>query len=118
MCPPTAPAPKMQSLMPLEYPAMKICRFDDDRVGVVSGDTVRDVSLVLGTLPSYTHPFPPHDALIAHLEELKPDMQKAASSAPPMPLAQVKLLSPVANPGKIIAAPVNYRKHLEEALAD
>jgi len=30
----------------------------------------------------------------------------------------VKLLSPVANPGKIIAAPVNYKKHLEEALAD
>jgi 2-keto-4-pentenoate hydratase/2-oxohepta-3-ene-1,7-dioic acid hydratase in catechol pathway len=30
----------------------------------------------------------------------------------------VKLLAPVANPGKIIAAPVNYTKHLEEALAD
>jgi 2-keto-4-pentenoate hydratase/2-oxohepta-3-ene-1,7-dioic acid hydratase in catechol pathway len=30
----------------------------------------------------------------------------------------VKLLSPVANPGKIIAAPVNYTKHLQEALAD
>jgi 2-keto-4-pentenoate hydratase/2-oxohepta-3-ene-1,7-dioic acid hydratase in catechol pathway len=97
---------------------MKICRFDDNRVGVVAGDAVRDVSLVLGKLPSYTHPFPPHDALIAQLEALKGDMQKAASSAPPMPLSQVKLLSPVANPGKIIAAPVNYRKHLEEALAD
>jgi 2-keto-4-pentenoate hydratase/2-oxohepta-3-ene-1,7-dioic acid hydratase in catechol pathway len=30
----------------------------------------------------------------------------------------VKLLAPVANPGKIIAAPVNYTKHLQEALAD
>jgi len=30
----------------------------------------------------------------------------------------VKLLSPVANPGKVIAAPVNYTKHLQEALAD
>jgi 2-keto-4-pentenoate hydratase/2-oxohepta-3-ene-1,7-dioic acid hydratase in catechol pathway len=30
----------------------------------------------------------------------------------------VKLLAPVANPGKIIAAPVNYAKHLQEALAD
>src|SRR5205807_2723371 len=31
---------------------------------------------------------------------------------------QARLLSPVPNPGKIIAAPVNYKKHLEEALAD
>src|SRR5207244_7079647 len=31
---------------------------------------------------------------------------------------KVKCLAPVANPGKIIAAPVNYTKHLEEALAD
>jgi 2-keto-4-pentenoate hydratase/2-oxohepta-3-ene-1,7-dioic acid hydratase in catechol pathway len=30
----------------------------------------------------------------------------------------VKLLAPVANPGKIVAAPVNYAKHLQEALAD
>jgi 2-keto-4-pentenoate hydratase/2-oxohepta-3-ene-1,7-dioic acid hydratase in catechol pathway len=35
-----------------------------------------------------------------------------------VPLAHVKLLSPVANPGKIMAAPVNYTKHLQEALAD
>ena len=28
------------------------------------------------------------------------------------------LLSPIANPGKIVAAPVNYKKHLEEARAD
>jgi 2-keto-4-pentenoate hydratase/2-oxohepta-3-ene-1,7-dioic acid hydratase in catechol pathway len=30
----------------------------------------------------------------------------------------VRLLSPVANPGKVIAAPVNYTRHLQEALAD
>jgi 2-keto-4-pentenoate hydratase/2-oxohepta-3-ene-1,7-dioic acid hydratase in catechol pathway len=31
-----------------------------------------------------------------------------------LPLESVTLLSPVANPGKIIAAPVNYQKHLTE----
>src|SRR5439155_1796537 len=36
----------------------------------------------------------------------------------PIKPESVKLLSPVANPGKIIAAPVNYTKHLQEALAD
>jgi len=33
-------------------------------------------------------------------------------------LEDVRLLSPVANPGKVVAAPVNYRKHLEEVLAN
>jgi 2-keto-4-pentenoate hydratase/2-oxohepta-3-ene-1,7-dioic acid hydratase in catechol pathway len=33
---------------------------------------------------------------------------------PKKPLAGVRLLSPVKNPGKIIAAPVNYKAHIEE----
>jgi len=101
---------------------MKICRFDDNRLGVVENDgtdyVIRDVSSVLGKLPSAIYPFPRHDALIAHLEELRPEMERAAKSAKPVPADKVRLLSPVANPGKIIAAPVNYKKHLEEALAD
>jgi len=31
-----------------------------------------------------------------------------------LPLDNLKLLSPVANPGKIVAAPVNYKKHAQE----
>jgi 2-keto-4-pentenoate hydratase/2-oxohepta-3-ene-1,7-dioic acid hydratase in catechol pathway len=30
----------------------------------------------------------------------------------------LKLLSPVANPGKVVAAPVNYQKHLDEVKGD
>src|SRR6185436_4009633 len=37
-----------------------------------------------------------------------------AADAPAVPLASVTLLSPVANPGKIVCAPVNYQKHLDE----
>jgi 2-keto-4-pentenoate hydratase/2-oxohepta-3-ene-1,7-dioic acid hydratase in catechol pathway len=108
----------MQSFMPLEYRAMKICRFDDNRLGLVSDDGIRDVSAALAKLPAVAYPFPPHDALIAHLGELRPQIEKLAGSAKPIGIDKVKLLSPLANPGKIIAAPVNYRKHLEEALAD
>ena len=97
---------------------MKICRFNDNRLGLVADDGVRDVSAVLAKLPSSSYPFPRHDVLIASLESLRPEIEKLAKSAKPVPLASVKLLSPVANPGKIIAAPVNYKKHLEEALAD
>ncbi len=79
---------------------------------------IRDVSAVLARLPAVTYPFPRHDALIAHLAELRPEIERAAKSAKAVPVEKVKLLSPLANPGKIIAAPVNYKKHLEEALAD
>jgi len=97
---------------------MKICRFDDNRLGIVGDDGIRDVSAVLSRLPAVTYPFPRHDALIAHLAELRPQIERAARGAKPIGIERVRLLSPVANPGKIIAAPVNYKKHLEEALAD
>src|SRR5437868_1565194 len=108
----------MQSFMPIEYAAMKICRYDDNRLGLVAEDGIRDVSAVLAQLPSVRHPFPRHDALIAHLDELRPQIDQLARNAKPIAPQRVKLLSPVANPGKIIAAPVNYTKHLQEALAD
>src|SRR5438105_8736930 len=97
---------------------MRLCRFDDNRLGLVAEDAIRDVSAVLARLPPVSYPFPRHDAMIAHLAELRPQIESAARSAKPLPVEKVKLLSPVANPGKIIAAPVNYKKHLEEALAD
>src|ERR671935_1857974 len=97
---------------------MKICRYDDNRLGLVADEGIRDVSAALSRLPAVTYPFPRHDALIAHLAELRPHIERAAQAAKPVPVERVKLLSPVANPGKIIAAPVNYKKHLEEALAD
>src|SRR5690242_12226629 len=97
---------------------MRLCRFDENRLGVVAGDAVRDVTPVLERLPGVRYPFPRHDALIAHLEALRPDIERLAAGAPAVPLERVKLLSPVANPGKVIAAPVNYAKHLQEALAD
>jgi len=97
---------------------MRICRFDDHRVGIVSGEGIHDVTGVLDGLPRVTYPLPRHDPFIAALRELLPAMLAAARRARPIPVDQVRLLSPVANPGKIIAAPVNYKKHLEEALAD
>jgi len=94
---------------------MKICRFDNNRLGVVRDDMVYDVTHVLKKLPPFRYPFPGHDPLIAALPKLKKHLVAKGKGKP---VSKVKLLSPVANPGKIIAAPVNYKKHLEEALAD
>jgi 2,4-didehydro-3-deoxy-L-rhamnonate hydrolase len=97
---------------------MRLCRFDDDRLGLVAGDEVRDVTGVIERLPECRWPLPKSDPLITALNELKPAIAEAAKRAPARPLAGVKLKSPVANPSKIVAAPVNYRRHLEEARAD
>ncbi|TAK80638.1 MAG: FAA hydrolase family protein [Betaproteobacteria bacterium] len=97
---------------------MKICRYDDNRIGVVDGDAIRDVTSIASELGTFAYPLPKYDPFIANLGKLKSRMESAARSAAGVPLDRVKLLSPVANPGKIIAAPVNYTRHLQEALAD
>ncbi|HKX38401.1 MAG TPA: fumarylacetoacetate hydrolase family protein [Burkholderiales bacterium] len=97
---------------------MKICRYDDNRIGLVQDDGIRDVSAVAAELEAFRYPLPRFDPFIARLEALKEKILSAAKSAKPVPVDRVKLLAPVANPGKIIAAPVNYTKHLQEALAD
>jgi 2-keto-4-pentenoate hydratase/2-oxohepta-3-ene-1,7-dioic acid hydratase in catechol pathway len=93
---------------------MKICRFDDSRLGVVEGDRIKDVTSVLDILPAYRVPLPRFDPVIASLPRLLPLIREALAEAPAVPLSGARLLSPVGNPGKIVAAPVNYRAHLDE----
>jgi len=97
---------------------MKICLFDNDRLGVVEGDVVRDVTPVLDRLPAYRGILPRHDPLVAAFPDLMPAMRDAARTAPSKPVSAVRFLPPVAKPGKIVAAPVNYRAHLDEAIAE
>lgn len=97
---------------------MRICRFGDNRLGVVRGAAVHDVSEVLESLPLHRYPLPDHDPLVAALPGLVPRMEALADAAPALPLEGLRLLPPVASPRKIVAAPVNYRLHHDEALAD
>jgi 2-keto-4-pentenoate hydratase/2-oxohepta-3-ene-1,7-dioic acid hydratase in catechol pathway len=97
---------------------MRVCRYDDDRLGLVEGNQVADVSGALDLLPAVRWPVPPGDLMIANLDRLRPVIESLAPTAARTALAEVTLKSPVANPGKIIAAPVNYTAHLEESRAD
>ncbi|QRX81810.1 fumarylacetoacetate hydrolase family protein [Glaciimonas sp. PAMC28666] len=97
---------------------MKICRFGDNRLGWLDGDVVRDVTAALDILAPKTYPFPKHDILIENLAAICARILVIGASAPIVTDAKLHLLSPVANPGKIIAAPVNYQKHLKEVLND
>src|SRR5262245_4804049 len=93
---------------------MRFCRFGDGRLGLVEGESVRDVTAALEVLPRYSYPLPEHDVFIANLDAVAARARTLAADAPALPLERLTLLSPVANPGKIIAAPVNYQKHLSE----
>lgn len=97
---------------------MKLCRFNENRLGLVEGEFVYDVSDALEVLPSCRYPLPGFDLLCANLDSVRARIDALRQAAERLPLAGVKLLSPVANPSKIIAAPVNYQKHLDEVKGD
>ena len=97
---------------------MKLCRFDDDRLGIVEGDLVLDVTDALDVIAPSRWPLPAADPLIVHLERVLERAKSLAATAPRRPLATVRLNAPVANPTKLIGAPINYREHIDEAKRD
>jgi 2-keto-4-pentenoate hydratase/2-oxohepta-3-ene-1,7-dioic acid hydratase in catechol pathway len=97
---------------------MKICRYDDDRLGIVEDDEVVDVTKALEVIPEQRWPLAQGDPLILHFGKVLAAAKKLAPKAKRKPLAKVKLLAPVANPGKIIAAPINYNDHIAESIKD
>jgi 2-keto-4-pentenoate hydratase/2-oxohepta-3-ene-1,7-dioic acid hydratase in catechol pathway len=97
---------------------MKICRFDDNRLGVIQGDNVLDVSQALVVLPSLNWPYPNGDQLIANLDSVVSVIKDIRDTAPSKPISEVKFLSPVANPMNIVGAPINYQKHIDESNTD
>lgn len=95
---------------------MKIARFTlngdtTPRLGMVSDAGVHDVTAVTDALPNLRWPLPPGDQLIANLPVLRGPIESLAANAPAIPLAQVSLLSPVANPGKFVCGAGNWKHH-------
>ena len=91
---------------------MKIVRYlvkNEAKLGAVKDDGVIDL----------TRPFPSISdnpiELIQQWSEAKPDLEKIVSeSTPDAALANVRLLAPVARPGKIMAIGLNYADHIRE----
>jgi 2-keto-4-pentenoate hydratase/2-oxohepta-3-ene-1,7-dioic acid hydratase in catechol pathway len=96
---------------------MRLCRYGNNQVGLVEDSHVRDITAALDVLPHYRYPLPTHDVLIANLDRVL-ERARSLPHGAMIPLTDVTLLSPVANPGKIIAAPVNYQAHFDEAQGD
>ena len=87
---------------------MKLARFDGGRIGVVRGESIVDVTGVLGAARDEWPPVG-MNRLIANFAQLREKLERAAGQA--MPLAAVKLQTPVPWPNKIMAFPVNYQAH-------
>lgn len=87
---------------------MKILRFDDDRIGVLkSKDRVIDIS----DLISHRDERGPQRVMEVFIEKFafyRGEIDKMIARAPELPLADVKLLSPVPRPSKCLGAFVNY----------
>ena len=97
---------------------MRICRFDNDRLGIVEGGAVLDVSEALAAIPPQSWPYRHGDALIANLPAVLERAKGLALQAPRRKLGEIRLRPPVANPSKIVNAPINYQAHIDEAKRD
>ncbi|MES2360648.1 MAG: fumarylacetoacetate hydrolase family protein [Pseudomonadota bacterium] len=97
---------------------MKLCRFNDSRLGWVEGDDVHDVTAALDALPAVRWPVPLGDPLVVHLAALLPAVRRARETAKTLKLSAVRLNSPLTNPSKVMAAPANYRLHVQQDTKD
>ena len=96
---------------------MKLCRYDDDRLGVVRGDLVHDVTEAQTAIRQSSPYAMAGDAVVAALPQWRERLERMADKAPAKPIAQVTLLAPVARPTKLSCAPTNYQAHIAEMKA-
>lgn len=96
---------------------MKICRFNDRRLGIVEGDEVIDVTEATGVIPHQKWPLPNYDLLVAHWPAVVDAIARIRGKARRLELSGVRLLSPVANPNKIIGIAGN-RKNKDSEVID
>ena len=83
---------------------MRLARFADNRLGLVEGYVLRDITQVTEQLPQHRWPFPVGDQFISNLDAMRRAIKGASEAAARIPVTDVKLLSPVANPPRVIAA--------------
>lgn len=92
---------------------MKVVRFDNGKIGLLTDAGLIDVSDIAesgdGQWPD-TAPL----RLIRDFERLRPQLEQAAATREAVALDSVKLETPVPWPNKVIAYPVNYHAHGKE----
>lgn len=95
---------------------MKIALYNDNQLGVVMENSVVEIGSVVA--------WDSHDVrgsfqrFLSEFYDLRNVVDKRVAQGPRVALADVVLLAPVPEPGKIVGAPVNYMSHKEEMNED
>ncbi len=93
---------------------MKLCRYDDDRLGVVRGELVHDVTELQSEIRKAAPYAMQGDAVVAALPQWRERLERAADKTAGRPIGELKLLPPVARSTKLTCAPTNYQAHIAE----
>jgi len=86
---------------------MKLAFFDSYRMGVITGDSIVDVSDVVASIPHTV----PHDlmrGLIERFDSYRSALEVAARSGRRLPLVAVQLRAPLPAPANVVCMAVNY----------
>ncbi len=86
---------------------MKLCFFDDFKLGVLNGDQVVDVSDAVKDIPR-VGPQDVINGVISGWATYKGKLEAAAKSGKGVPLSKVKIRAPLPKPTTIVAMAVNY----------
>lgn len=93
---------------------MKLCRFNNNRVGLVEGDDVYDITDFADNAEKESQTECFGDSLVAVLPIIKSTASTIMAKAPRSKLSTVKLLSPIRRPGKVMVTGQNYLAHITE----
>ena len=83
---------------------MRICRYNADKLGLIKGDQLIDVTSALEVVPKTRWPRSHGDEMITHLQAIVPKIHANRKLGYVQGIKNVVLQSPIANPTKIIAA--------------
>ena len=86
---------------------MKLMVFNDDRVGVVRGVSVVDVTAAVEGVP-HTDAGNLMSAVVARFADLRAPIERAAAAGAGLPLAQVRIRPPRPRPNNVVCMAVNY----------
>ena len=86
---------------------MKLCLFDDFKLGVLNGDQVVDVSEAVKDIPR-VGPQDVINGVIAGWATYRGKLEAAAKTGRSVPVSRVKIRSPLPKPTNIVAMAVNY----------
>jgi 2-keto-4-pentenoate hydratase/2-oxohepta-3-ene-1,7-dioic acid hydratase in catechol pathway len=89
---------------------VRLCYFNDFRLGVVKGDNVVDITDAVKDIP-HLHTRDLIIGLIERWDSYKGKVEKAAAAAAGVPLGGVRLRAPVPKPGNIDCMAVNYMEN-------